>query len=180
MAEDRVLKPTQISIKQVRPATDEFGQQYTPDSDESKWSGDSPQDTRRAHSRADTDVGPQSLHHTLGPRRNQASPGNHIHDGTTSKKLSLRDLGIERNSVDISFTTLSSFTQAISFTKAYDVGVVPVVTCNINSGAGATARWMARAISISNTGFTLFLFKGDAADPAATWAAIPVQWTAVA
>lgn len=180
MAEDRVLKPTQTSIKQVRPTVDEFGQQYTPDSDESKWSGDSPQDTRRAHTRADTDVGPQSLHHTLGPRRNQASPGSHTHDGTTSKKLTLRDLGIEQNSVNISFITLSSFTQAVVFTKAYDAGVVPVVTCNINSSVAATARWQARATAISNTGFTLFLFKGDAADPAATWAAIPVQWTAVA
>ena len=74
MSEDdsRVLKPTKFGLANVSDgtakltnSTDRFGQQYNADSDESKWSGDSPQDTRRAHARADTDVGPRSLHHTL-------------------------------------------------------------------------------------------------------------------
>lgn len=66
---------------------DKFGQQYDADSDNTKWSDQSPQDSRRYHSRSDVDNGPRSLHHTLGTRRNQASPGDHNHDGTTSKKL---------------------------------------------------------------------------------------------
>lgn len=33
---------------------------------------------------ADTDVRPDSLHHTLGSRESQASPGNHGHDGGDS------------------------------------------------------------------------------------------------
>jgi hypothetical protein len=39
------------------------------------------------HTNADTDVRPQALHHTLGPGANQASPGDHNHDGTTSPLL---------------------------------------------------------------------------------------------
>jgi hypothetical protein len=37
------------------------------------------------HTRDDCDSGPHSHHHTLGYSRNQASPGDHIHDGFTSK-----------------------------------------------------------------------------------------------
>ncbi len=66
---------------------DKFGQQYTSDIDDSKWSNKSPQEIRRDHTRADTDLGPLSVHHTLGQRRNQASPGDHNHDGSTSKKI---------------------------------------------------------------------------------------------
>lgn len=39
------------------------------------------------HENADTDSSKYSKHHTLGTKSGQASPGNHIHDGTTSKKL---------------------------------------------------------------------------------------------
>ena len=39
------------------------------------------------HTHADKDGSPQALHHTLGPTANQASPGNHTHDGGASAKL---------------------------------------------------------------------------------------------
>lgn len=39
------------------------------------------------HTKADTDAGPFASHHTLGPGRNQASPGSHMHDGKASKKV---------------------------------------------------------------------------------------------
>lgn len=39
------------------------------------------------HTQSDADSSPQSQHHTLGTARNQASPGDHNHDGTTSRKL---------------------------------------------------------------------------------------------
>lgn len=41
----------------------------------------------RIHTKADTDSSVTSAHHTLGIQHNQASPGDHKHDGKTSKKL---------------------------------------------------------------------------------------------
>lgn len=37
------------------------------------------------HARADKDVSTGALHHTLGLDHNQASPGDHSHDGRNSK-----------------------------------------------------------------------------------------------
>lgn len=39
------------------------------------------------HTNDDVDGSVVAHHHTLGINRNQASPGSHLHDGTTSKKL---------------------------------------------------------------------------------------------
>ena len=39
------------------------------------------------HSKADTDGSPLAIHHTLGIDRNQAAPGNHVHDGKASPKI---------------------------------------------------------------------------------------------
>jgi len=39
------------------------------------------------HSSDDIDGGPFAHHHSLGVNRNQSSPGDHIHNGKTSKKL---------------------------------------------------------------------------------------------
>ena len=39
------------------------------------------------HNQDDVDTSDLAHHHTLGPKANQASPGNHLHDGVTSKKL---------------------------------------------------------------------------------------------
>lgn len=85
------LKPIKFGTDNFKTkstnSTDKFGQQYNDDSDSSKWSDQSPADSRRYHSRADTDLGPRSLHHTLGTKHNQASPGDHNHDGSTAKKI---------------------------------------------------------------------------------------------
>lgn len=40
-----------------------------------------------AHRASDLDSGANAQHHTLGPKANQASPGDHIHDGRTSKRI---------------------------------------------------------------------------------------------
>lgn len=77
----------------------------------------------------------------------------------------------------VSFVALSTFTVAVNFPVAF--ANVPTVTVNINSGAGVTARWGARAFNVTTTGFTLFVFEGDAADPAQTWTNVPVQWQAM-
>lgn len=46
-----------------------------------------PQEVNAFHKRADTDSSVTAKHHTLGPRNGQASPGDHIHNGLSSKKL---------------------------------------------------------------------------------------------
>lgn len=57
------------------------------DKDYSKWSQSSPQEINKLHSRDDVDVSAFSHHHTLGTRHFQASPGDHLHDGSTSKLI---------------------------------------------------------------------------------------------
>lgn len=42
---------------------------------------------REFHINADTDVDPNSLHHTIGPGYNQAASGQHNHDGNNSPLL---------------------------------------------------------------------------------------------
>jgi hypothetical protein len=42
---------------------------------------------RRAHKNASVDTKSTDIHHTLGPGRNQASPGAHLHDGSDSRPL---------------------------------------------------------------------------------------------
>lgn len=170
----RILKPVKFSTNPQAGANvpDKFGQKYNADVDDSKWSRESPADSRKYHSRADTDSGPNSLHHTLGPKRNQASPGNHTHDGTTSKRV------FQSDTVPISFTAVALYTQQVVFDEPYPAGTIPVVTTNIASSAGVTIRWGCRAYQITNTDFYLYLFKGDAADPVQTWVDIPVQWRA--
>ena len=44
------------------------------------------------HSNSDADKSTLAQHHTLGPQPNQASPGDHTHDGKTSKKLQLQNI----------------------------------------------------------------------------------------
>jgi hypothetical protein len=39
------------------------------------------------HNNSDADSSTTALHHTLGIAHNQASPGDHKHDGKSSKKL---------------------------------------------------------------------------------------------
>lgn len=39
------------------------------------------------HENADKDGSQTALHHSLGPGPNQAAPGNHLHDGGSSKIL---------------------------------------------------------------------------------------------
>jgi len=77
----------------------------------------------------------------------------------------------------ISFTSLTSFTVAINFGVTI-TGTLPQVFTEISSGANVTARWDSRAIGVTATGFSLFLFITDAANPAVTWASVPVIWRA--
>lgn len=64
-------------------AGDPFGGVKQPVTDPSP----EPRVVKQFHKRADTDAAVTSAHHTLGIGHNQASGGDHVHDGITSKKL---------------------------------------------------------------------------------------------
>lgn len=74
-----------------------------------------------------------------------------------------------------SFTTLDSFTASVTY--GFTFPAAPSVVANISDGSAAAARWDARAISPTTTGFTLFVFS-NAAGSTSTWSSIPVNWTA--
>jgi len=44
------------------------------------------------HQNSDIDESPIAQHHTLGALPSQASPGDHVHDGTSSRKIKFSDL----------------------------------------------------------------------------------------
>lgn len=46
-----------------------------------------PREVALLHLRSDVDAARYSQHHTLGHKHNQSSPGDHIHDGASSKKV---------------------------------------------------------------------------------------------
>lgn len=50
-----------------------------------------PREVNDFHTKADTDTGQLSIHHTLGKGTNQASPGDHTHNGNNSRKLGQGD-----------------------------------------------------------------------------------------
>lgn len=76
--------PNEASPKQNPSPVGDFS---NTDKDYSKWSGISPEEVNKLHSRDDVDKSSFAHHHTLGPKRGQASPGDHVHDGRNSKKI---------------------------------------------------------------------------------------------
>jgi hypothetical protein len=46
-----------------------------------------PREVNLFHSRSDVDASTFAQHHTLGIKHNQASTGDHIHDGASSRKI---------------------------------------------------------------------------------------------
>lgn len=89
--DSHVLKPSKLDVNKFKGvktnSPDQFGQQYNNDDDLSKWSETGPALSRKLHQRADTDLSARSLHHTLGIKHGQASPGDHSHHGITAKKI---------------------------------------------------------------------------------------------
>lgn len=85
---------------------------------------------------------------------------------------------IQSGTVLVSFTALAQTTLAVPF--PFPFASVPQVMTNIASGAGETARWGSRAISVNASQFTLFVFDGDNPTATETWADVPVQWIATA
>jgi hypothetical protein len=62
---------------------DPFGQIKTPAGNALP----SAQEVNRFHTNADTDSHSGAVHHTLGTKHDQASPGDHKHDGASSLRL---------------------------------------------------------------------------------------------
>jgi hypothetical protein len=50
------------------------------------------QELKELHLNSDADENPLAIHHTLGPLAGQASPGDHVHDGKTSKRINFYDI----------------------------------------------------------------------------------------
>jgi hypothetical protein len=55
--------------------------------DDAKPVTPSPRQVNLFHSRSDVDSSPLSQHHSLGIKHNQASSGDHVHDGLSSRKI---------------------------------------------------------------------------------------------
>ena len=48
-----------------------------------------PQSVAAFHTRSDVDASQLAQHHTIGIKHNQASAGDHVHDGKSSRKVGL-------------------------------------------------------------------------------------------
>lgn len=81
----------------------------------------------------------------------------------------------EQGTATMTLAAATTATLAVNFANTFPS--TPVLSVNIDNGVGTFARWGARAINVSTTGFTMFVFKGDNADPAAT-GSFNVQWRA--
>lgn len=79
-----------------------------------------------------------------------------------------------RGTVEMSFSSTNASTMLVSF--GFTFPGVPAVVTNLDSGAGATARWETRAITINTSGFTLFAYQSQTT--AGTWVDVPVSWIA--
>lgn len=79
-----------------------------------------------------------------------------------------------RGTVLMSFTSTNAATLIVNY--GFTFPGVPMVVTNVDSGAGATARWETRAITINTTGFTLFAYQSQA--NTGTWTDVPVSWLA--
>lgn len=78
------LNPTRFGVPS-KP--DKFAQVTSNEHDQSSGLVPSAPEINQLHAMDDVDSSVRAHHHTLGTGRNQASPGNHIHDGITSPKL---------------------------------------------------------------------------------------------
>ncbi|WP_097982249.1 hypothetical protein [Streptomyces sp. f150] len=92
----------------------------------------------------------------------------------TGDRLNAKDY--QAGIVSVSFTSQTSYTQAVVFPEPFPVA--PIMNAEIASGSGVTGRFEARPINVTTTGFTLFVLLTDTAEGADTWASQPVHWTA--
>lgn len=96
---------------------------------------------RKLHVRSDVDESPLAQHHTLGILPNQASPGDHIHDGRTSRRLKAIDLTTN----NVSYTSVWSGT-GLTFTGT------PTVASYILFGSLCHFRIRVNCTTVTNFG----------------------------
>jgi len=80
-----------------------------------------------------------------------------------------------RGTVLVNFTSSGSFTTVVNF--GFTFPTVPAVVTNVDSGAGPTARFETRAITLTTSSFTLFVYT-SVVGATATWVDVPVSWIA--
>lgn len=87
----------------------------------------------RFHDKSDKDTSAVAQHHTLGSKKNQASPGNHNHDGTTSVRLSV-DGSFFSTTAQNTLTATEALIASVSFDfvggRAYKIYYACKVTVN--------------------------------------------------
>lgn len=75
-------------------------------------------------------------------------------------RTTLQDTGLspqlQAGVASVTVAAATSATLAVVFATPFRA--VPAVSTNIDNGAGATAGWGSRALNITTTGFTIFLF----------------------
>lgn len=110
----RELKPVKFGITPGQdldpsPVTkpDKFAQVHNNQKDVAQ-DAISTNESKRQHFNSDVDSSFQAQHHTLGPGRNQAAPGNHIHDGITSPKIGALAVGSSASTPVPAFTLTGS------------------------------------------------------------------------
>jgi hypothetical protein len=78
-------------------------------------------------------------------------------------------------SVSFTFVTQNAATAVVNF--GFTFPAIPKVVTNIDTGVGSTARWESRAITVTTTGFTMFVYQSQATN--GSWTDVPVNWIAV-
>lgn len=63
---------------------------------------------------------------------------------------------LQAGQISMTVAAAASATQVVTFPQPF--AVAPAIATNITSGAAATANWGSRAITVSATGFTMFIF----------------------
>lgn len=105
------LEPVQFGLDKsdkTNKPLDQFGQANSAEKDVTIGNAPSAQESIKQHKLSDVDSGQRAQHHTLGKARNQASPGNHIHDGITSPKMGAMAIGTSGNNPVPAFTLTGS------------------------------------------------------------------------
>jgi hypothetical protein len=94
----------------------------------------------------------------------------------TNTSDSMKYLRGQRNTDSTTVTAVAAVTKAVVFATPFPVGVTPNVHVNFTSSAGAVNRWLAKAVSITNVGFTILYAAAD--NVAATFTATST-WVAL-
>lgn len=138
------------------------------------------QKTNELHNVSDKDSSGLALHHTLGPKKYQASPGDHTHSGTDGSKTLPQIATIAETNFDshlrngtevVTFATATSNIRTVTLPTmpAAPALVIPV----ISSGAGTTTGWTCRTDTYTTNSFRLLL-----AGPSQAWSSVNVHWLA--